>query len=415
MRRDYIIWVLLPFFWLATTVYGAERHLIEQRPDNTSIAIFVHGFTGDYLQTWGKLPELLQTDPSLDQYDFLFWGYPSSLFRKNEDLGTTGKLLKTEIDHLPKPYDKPYDKIVLIGHSMGGLVIRSYIVQALIDGKGNDLKTIANVMLFGVPNEGDLKAQGIPKWVNDQIADLGVASQFITELRNYWIKRVTTASHNDDFHQAIPTVAVVGYHDHLVSRQSVESFFLETEMTDGDHRSMVKPETTSHLTYRIIHRRLIDATNKPHRRVRDEFREPERDIAEQAHEPKVQPEEKSSISFKEYLKGHERYRNLTSLQRNQFVKVYVGKQIEWEGYVKDVESRGAEIILWIDAERSSSFDVASCRMPATDHDELMALTQGQKVKISGVLTDKFFYGYVLEDCILIKAWPKSEKVPKSSR
>jgi pimeloyl-ACP methyl ester carboxylesterase len=263
MRRYCVIWVLIALFWLATTVYGAERHHIEQRPENSYIAIFVHGFTGDYLKTWGKLPELLQADPSLYEYDFLFWGYPSRLFRKNEDVGTTGKHLKTEIDYL----SKPYNKIVLIGHSMGGLVIRSYIVQALIDGKGKDLKHIADVMLFGVPNEGDLKAQFVPQWVNDQIADLGIASKFITEVRKYWIQRVTAAPHNDDFYQKIPTVAIAGYQDQFVSQQNVESFFHDTAMTDGDHRSMVKPETTVHLTYRIIHHRLIDAVNKPHRLI----------------------------------------------------------------------------------------------------------------------------------------------------
>ncbi|PON14871.1 hypothetical protein C2W62_26795 [Candidatus Entotheonella serta] len=175
-------WVFSLVFWLVvSSCYSADRQYIEQQAGNTRLAIFVHGFIGDYLETWGKFPELLQADSSLDNYDFLFWGYPSRFFRQNEDIGTTGKHLKSEIDYLAKPCAK----IVLIGHSMGGLVIRSYLVQAFIDGKGRDLNTIADVLLFGVPNEGDLKANLVPTWVNDQIADIGVASQFITELRKY--------------------------------------------------------------------------------------------------------------------------------------------------------------------------------------------------------------------------------------
>ncbi len=79
---------------LATVIcYGAERQYIHQQADNTHIAIFVHGFTGDYLKTWGKLPQLLQADPCLDTYDLLFWGYPIRLFLQYEDISSTGKHL----------------------------------------------------------------------------------------------------------------------------------------------------------------------------------------------------------------------------------------------------------------------------------------------------------------------------------
>ena len=240
---------------ISIACYGADEKYILQNSNNTRIAIFVHGFTCDYLKTWGKLPDLLQADASLDQYDFFFWGYPSRLFGQNENIGSTGKYLKSNIDYRLNRYQD----VVLIGHSMGGLVIRSYIIQSLIDGKGNDLNNIADVLLFGVPNDGDLKPEAIPKWVNDQIADVGVASKFITELRKYWIQRVTTAPRNDDFHRQIPTLAVAGYQDHFLRQESVESFFRDTAMTDGNHLSMVKPESASHLTCRIIQKRLVEA------------------------------------------------------------------------------------------------------------------------------------------------------------
>ena len=262
MRRYLAICILAAFFCLATAVcYAADRKSIVQRADNTQLAIFVHGFTGDHLETWGDLPQLLQTDERLETYDFLFWGYPSHLFRKNEDIGTTGKYLKSEIDYL----NKPYHTIVLIGHSMGGLVIRSYIVQALIDGKGKDLKLLADVILFGVPNDGDLKPQLIPEWVHSQIGDMGVASHFIVTLRRYWIQRVTAAPRSDDFYRQIPTLAVAGYADNFVTKSSVESFFRDTAMTDGDHRSIVKPDSPEHLTYRIIRKRLLALVDSDHK------------------------------------------------------------------------------------------------------------------------------------------------------
>ncbi len=115
MKRAVTIWLLAATLsLLAALSHGAERHYVEQQAGNTHIAIFVHGVLGDHLETWGKLPELLQADASLAEYDFLFWGYPSKLFGLHEELGSTGKYLKTVVNYLPKSYDK----VVLIGHSM---------------------------------------------------------------------------------------------------------------------------------------------------------------------------------------------------------------------------------------------------------------------------------------------------------
>lgn len=264
MKRYLAIWMLTILFTLSTLLcYGADREHIRQQPENTHLAIFVHGFTGDYLETWGKLPQLLQDDPSLDSYDFLFWGYPTKLFFPSETIETVGEHLKTEI----KFPQKPYTKIVLIGHSMGGLVIRSFILQALIDGKGDELNNISEVILFGTPNDGLSKSSFIPKIINKQIVDMRVASEFITKLRKYWINRVFKADINDDYNRRLPLVTVAGLSDRFVPKDSVESFFPNMEVTDGDHISMVKPQTTSHLTYRIIHRRLLEVYKKKNTRA----------------------------------------------------------------------------------------------------------------------------------------------------
>lgn len=235
--------------------YAADRYLIE-RDSNKTLAVFVHGFTGDHVKTWGELPDLLAKDKSLDKVDFLFWGYPTKLFGNNEKLGTIGKHFKTEIDYLPK---NKYKNIVLVAHSMGGLVVRSYVVQALIDGHGNDLERIRKIVLLGVPNEGIDKADSVPEFVNDQIADMKTASELVIELRKYWIQRVTSTTISDQYNRKIPVLSVAGFDDNFVPKESVLSYFTATAITDGDHRSMVKPKTTSHLSYRIIRRVILDA------------------------------------------------------------------------------------------------------------------------------------------------------------
>jgi hypothetical protein len=70
---------------------------------------------------------------------------------------------------------------------------------------------------------------------------------------------MTSAQRHDEYNRQIPTLAVAGYTDNFVPKESVKSFFLDTAITDGDHTSMVKPENTEHLTYRIIKTRLLRA------------------------------------------------------------------------------------------------------------------------------------------------------------
>src|SRR5712671_5456221 len=53
------------------------RHKVFQPKD---VIIFVHGFIGDYVHTWGK-PKVLLDDPRFNRnYDFVFYGFETALF-----------------------------------------------------------------------------------------------------------------------------------------------------------------------------------------------------------------------------------------------------------------------------------------------------------------------------------------------
>ncbi len=237
----------------------SHQEYIFQKPKNRNLAVFVHGFKGNPTSTWGSLPKLIKNDKELKDFDLLFWGYPSHLFKQNVNINTIGRYLKTEIDHTPQPYDR----IVLIGHSIGGLVIRAYIVDALLNEKGNDLKNIDAILLFGTPNDGLEVARYVPEFVNDQIADIRVVSDLIIQLRQVWVKRVINAEQNDNHHRKIPTLAISGIEDKFVPEASAKSYFKNTATTKGNHISMVKPKDTQHPTYRIIKKRLLAVKSPP--------------------------------------------------------------------------------------------------------------------------------------------------------
>ena len=53
------------------------RHKVFQAKD---VIVFVHGFIGDYVNTWGK-PKILLEDPRFNRnYDFVFYGFKTALF-----------------------------------------------------------------------------------------------------------------------------------------------------------------------------------------------------------------------------------------------------------------------------------------------------------------------------------------------
>jgi protein SERAC1 len=158
--------------------------------NNKNLVVFVHGFTGNYLSTWGAFPELLTGDPRLMHFDFLFWGYSSNLIfhkedflinnirqlftqvlskhKTNQHIEIVAQGLQTELKYLDE-----YDNITLIGHSLGGLVIRSYIIQNLKGFKKENqerIKKINQIILFGTPNEGlDIANNKILRGINSQI------------------------------------------------------------------------------------------------------------------------------------------------------------------------------------------------------------------------------------------------------
>jgi triacylglycerol esterase/lipase EstA (alpha/beta hydrolase family) len=95
------------------------------------LVYFVHGLDGDHRVTWGRFPELIRKDPDLkDTFDIGFFSYPTSLFsmpwsKKYPKVQTLADALRTEIDMR----FKDYTSIILVCHSLGGLIARKYLLE----------------------------------------------------------------------------------------------------------------------------------------------------------------------------------------------------------------------------------------------------------------------------------------------
>jgi pimeloyl-ACP methyl ester carboxylesterase len=126
-------------------------------PANTKLAVFVHGFRGGYLSTWGALPDLLyrnaDTDHCYRAWDYVFLGYSTWDIKTYLDIAD---LIATEVRQAlkgEKPYGHPYKEISLLGHSLGTLGIRQFLCSWSLR-EPPLVAAVKSVTLFGSPGEG---------------------------------------------------------------------------------------------------------------------------------------------------------------------------------------------------------------------------------------------------------------------
>ena len=265
-----LIGLFAPLLYLFTVEKLRPRQArLIQKPNAHTVVVFVHGLGGDLDATWGKFPSLLQSDSDLAAVAIFLWGYPTGFFRHVPGIWEAAKQLQTEI----RIRLSNYKNVVLVGHSLGGLVIRATLIDALKNGRGDDIKTVKHIVTFGTPNDGSqlasiARAFGL---ANRQLADLGVTSDSVTELRNEWVNRVYAPNierGQELTKRKIPLTAVVGVEDTIVTPDSARSFFQNPppESVPGDHRSMTLPQSSEDTCYMLV-KKVLSSLDYPAERI----------------------------------------------------------------------------------------------------------------------------------------------------
>jgi pimeloyl-ACP methyl ester carboxylesterase len=208
-----------------------------QHPKKVAI-VFVHGFTGDLRKTWRRIPEFLRQEPKLDEWDFVFFGYPSTflfdllnIWSADPDIDAIATQLSTAKNLLA------YDSLAFVAHSMGGLVVQKALVRS-----GELRKRTSHVILFGTPSDGLDKASSLAFW-KQQIKNMaaGPKGGFIRELRDDW-KQL-----NLDQQPPFSFLAVAGLDDQFVPIKSSLGPFPKEFQTaiNGNHVTMLKADSPS--------------------------------------------------------------------------------------------------------------------------------------------------------------------------
>ena len=214
-----------------------------------AVVVFVHGFTGDGLRTWAKLADRIAGDPRLSSWDFYTVTYGTSwlpdvckLWSADADLPIMAKRLGT---HLGLGALARYRALVLIAHSMGGLIVQKALVDFPVVADRTDA-----VILFGTPSNGLVKALPLKFWKR-QLADMARSGPFITGLRADWSARFSAQAR-------FSFLAVAGEKDQFVPPESSLMLFAKEQqaVVSGNHVSMLSPSAEDPEILELVARRM---------------------------------------------------------------------------------------------------------------------------------------------------------------
>jgi pimeloyl-ACP methyl ester carboxylesterase len=133
------------------------RHNVFQAKD---VIVFVHGFTGDYVNAWGR-PKVLLDDPRFNRnYDFVFCGVEKALYGDVPAFEEGAARLDALLSHL----EDNYKSITIVSHSKGGLVVMRTLVNRAKDFPRKQPYKIHRIVMFSPVTE-NVSLTGHPEMV----------------------------------------------------------------------------------------------------------------------------------------------------------------------------------------------------------------------------------------------------------
>ncbi len=213
--------------------------------------IFVHGFSGDVGTTWASFLTNFLNDHRLNDWDVYSAGYPTNLsidlpiWTSDPDIRVCAVGLTTKLRLAPLD---SYQAIVLVAHSMGGLVVQ----RAILDSE--ELRNrLRHVLLYGTPSAGVLKASLVAR-IKRQASDMCAGSTFITQLREDWQNTIGERP-------LFSFTAIAGETDAFVPASSSIDPFPNSQqaVVPGNHLGIVRPDSTDHYSYELFYKTLTDS------------------------------------------------------------------------------------------------------------------------------------------------------------
>ncbi|HET7436843.1 MAG TPA: alpha/beta fold hydrolase [Thermoanaerobaculia bacterium] len=241
-------------------------------------AVFVHGWGGDFLETWFKKPtfrnplkgliEYLAEDAALP-WRFFSVKHTGKAFEpaKIGDLAGTVQLFLDS-------YVADADAVVLIAHSLGGLACRRLILEQIERLSRHEMKIIG-LLMYGTPNDGTSMAKAAGGVLHSATGDeMRTYSEALRDINARWLERIANGGNPArDFDDRAPLLCwnVVGTADRIVPTSSASHMALmgDVKTVAKGHLAMVKPLSDNDVPIKIARNFLAAAETRFTERARD--------------------------------------------------------------------------------------------------------------------------------------------------
>lgn len=202
----------LPWPWRFGGTRRPYRPIVARDGKPGPAILFVHGLGGSAATSWGRMFDICAHDEAFNSHTLDCYTYPSALIpllKRMPRLQALAQGLATEL-HLRH---SGRTDVTLVGHSLGGLVARQYVLNKL-KARPEKRPIASRLLLYAVPNTGAALA-GIAKflsWRGGHLRQLCREADVLDLLNEDWARLDVEAN--------FPVRYVVAGLDGIVTRQS---------------------------------------------------------------------------------------------------------------------------------------------------------------------------------------------------
>lgn len=239
----------------------APSKIVESDSNETAI-IFVHGLTGNAVETWTNkesqlyFPKALSEDKKLEGIDIFAINYYAETFENNLTLKELGINFNIELRSLGI-FDKcRYKNLIFVCHSLGNLVVRSALYT---EPNKYSQVTIPLIIAITPPSSGSNLAAllGAFQPQNQMLKNLSPENKFIRDLNTSWEKN----KGDTQISCAYETIPYKNY-GIVVDQVSASSICTNTPWPAiSDHSSITKPSNINDRVYKWVRDEILLALN----------------------------------------------------------------------------------------------------------------------------------------------------------
>ena len=166
---------------------------------------------------------------------------------------------------------RDYQEVVLVCHSMGGLVVKSWIIDTLERGQSKNLETLRHITFYATPHNG-APITTLANW-NKQLKDMRLDSPLIEDIGNRWHEHVVAWKEKVPgpgtslYNRYVPHLVIAGLIDHVVPSNYATIRGMPLTPVQGDHSEVIQPINTDDTRYKVWCNAINEALQARSQRV----------------------------------------------------------------------------------------------------------------------------------------------------